>query len=224
MKTLRSAIKHIVSRTYKPLLVRYLSKIRIYKYEDIHLKISPDVFHPGFFFSTKLLLKYIKQLPLAGQRLLEPGCGSGLISFYAAKQGAIVTATDINPVAIEFLKRNILINQVELTTIQSDLFKNIPVQQFDIVAINPPYYKREPLTFKDYAWHCGENGEYFKNLFARLNNYIHPRSELCMVLFDGCDMEMIANIAAQHGFELNCVLTQQNLLEKTSIYKIEKTR
>jgi len=221
---MKTALRHIVAHTYKPLLLKYLSKIRIYKYEDIQLEISPQVFHPGFFFSTRLLLKYIKQLPLQGQRFLEPGCGSGLISIYAAKKGATVTASDINPVAIEFLKKNSRKNRVELTIIQSDLFHNIPIQQFDIIAINPPYYKKQPQTFRDYAWHCGENGEYFKNLFTELNNYIHPGSEIFMVLFEGCDIELIANLAAQNKFNLECVHTQKNMLEKNFIFKIEKTK
>ncbi len=221
---MKAALRHIVAHTYKPLLIKYLSKIRIYKYEDIRLEISPQVFHPGFFFSTRLLLKYIKQLPLRGQHFLEPGCGSGLISIYAARKGAIVTATDINPVAIEFLKKNSRMNGVGLTIIQSDLFRNIPIQPFDIIAINPPYYKKQPQTFRDYAWHCGENGEYFETLFKELKNYIHPGSEVYMVLFDGCDIEMIGNLAAQNDFDLQCVLTHENLLEKNSIFKIDRTK
>jgi release factor glutamine methyltransferase len=221
---MKTALRHIIAHTYKPLLLKYLSKIRIYKYEDIQLEISPQVFHPGFFFSTRLLLKYIKQLPLQGQRFLEPGCGSGLISIYAAKKGATVTASDINPVAIDFLKKNSRKNQVELTIIQSDLFQNIPTQQFDIIAINPPYYKKQPQTFRDYAWHCGENGEYFKDLFTELNNYIHPGSEIFMVLFEGCDIELIANLAAQNKFNLQCVHSKKNMLEKNFIFKIEKTK
>jgi release factor glutamine methyltransferase len=218
---MKTVLKHIVAFTYKPLLVKYLSKIRIYTYENIQLEISPEVFHPGFFFSTKLLLKYIKPLSLLGKRLLEPGCGSGIISIYAAREGAIVTATDINPVAIEFLKKNSRMNAVDLTIIHSDLFKNIPKQQFDIVAINPPYYKKEPLTPRDYAWHCGENGEYFTKLFEGLKGYLHPASEVYMVLFDGCDIEMIGTIAVKNSFTMHCVLTTENLLEKNFIFKIE---
>ena len=217
---MKAALRHIVAHTYKPLLIRYLSKIRKYKYEDIQLEISPQVFHPGFFFSTRLILNYIKKLPMRGKSLLEPGCGSGLISIYAARKGAIVTATDINPVAIEFLQKNSHKNHSKLTIIQSDLFRNIPMQPFDIIAINPPYYKKQPLTPKDYAWFCGENGEYFENLFKELNNYIHPGSEVYMVLFDGCDIEMITNMAAQNDFNLHCVHTHKNLLEKCLIFKI----
>lgn len=218
---MKSTIRHIVAHTYKPLLVKYLSKTRTYKYEDITLQVPPQVFHPGFFFSTHLLLNYIKQLPLHGKTFLEPGCGSGLISIYAARKKAIVTATDINPVAIEFIQKNSRLNQVELTIIQSDLFRDIPEQRFDIIAINPPYYKKQPLSTLDYAWFCGENGEYFAALFEGLNKYMHPASIVLMVLFEGCDMELIENLAVQNGFNLNCIHTRKNLLEKNFIFKIE---
>jgi release factor glutamine methyltransferase len=218
---MKTVIKHIVAHTYKPWLEKYLSKTRVYNYGEIKLEVPPQVFHPGFFFSTGLLLNYIKQLPLKGRTFLEPGCGSGLISIYAAQKGAIVTSTDINPVAVDFLKKNAGYNKVELTVIQSDLFTNIPKQQFDIIAINPPYYKKRPESVKEYAWFCGENGEYFLSLFEGLNDYIHPASEIFMVLIDGCDMEMIENIVSQNGFNFLCVQTHKNLLEKSFIYKIE---
>lgn len=217
---MKRVIKHIVAHTYKPLLTRYLSRIREYSYGDIHLQISPQVFHPGFFFSTQLLLQYITGLPLQGMRLLELGAGSGLISIDAAQKGALVTATDINPVAIEFLHHNSRQNHQSLTIIESDLFRKIPIQPFDIIAINPPYYKKQPQTFKDYAWYCGENGEYFENLFAGLGNYMHEDTGCFMVLFDGCDMEMINSRAARHGYRLQCVQVEKNILEKNTVFKI----
>lgn len=223
-KHLRALLKNIVAHTYKPLLEKYLSKIRTYNYQDIQIQIPPEVFHPGFFFSTRLLLNYIKKLPVGGKSLLEPGCGSGLISIYAARQGAKVVSSDINPVAVEYLRKNSRQNQVNLNIIQSDLFEDIPEQQFDIIAINPPYYKKQPHAFKDYAWYCGENGEYFTMLFTQLDNYIHSRSEVYMVLFEGCDMDMITGIATQNQFALKCVQRQKNLLEENFIFKIEKIK
>lgn len=219
---MKSLIRHIVARTYKPLLVKYLSKTRTYKYDDIELSIPPQVFHPGFFFSTRLLLNYISPLPLQGKNFFELGCGSGLISIYAAKKGANVTASDINLVAIEFLQKNSRNNHVELKIIQSNLFQEIPVLPFDIIVINPPYYKKKPVTELDYAWFCGENGEYFSSLFERLGNYIHAESEVFMSLFEGCDVAMIKEFAAQNGFELNCVQTHTNLLEKNFVFSIKK--
>lgn len=196
----------------------------MYKYKDVRLAISPEVFHPGFFFSTQLLLQYVQKLSLEKKQFLELGCGSGLISIIAAQLGATVTSTDINPVAIEFLKKNSIQNNTKLQIIQSDLFKKIPIQQFDIIAINPPYYKKKPVAAKDYAWYCGENGEYFSELFGKLENYINTDTDILMVLFDGCDIDMINNFAAKHDFILKCMYSKQNMLEKNFIFKITKKK
>ncbi|HEX2684591.1 MAG TPA: methyltransferase [Ferruginibacter sp.] len=218
---MNTVIKHIVARTYKPLLVRYLSKTRSYRYKDIMLEIPPGVFHPGFFFSTQLLLQYISNMPLNAKHFLELGCGSGLISLVAAKNGAIVTASDINPLAIDSLKNNSRQNKIKLEIIGSDLFENL-TGKYDVIAINPPYYKQDPVTYGDHAWFCGSHGEYFSRLFASLDKHIHNDSEVLMVLFDGCDLEMIKDFAITNHFRLNCVYSKQNMLEKNFIYKIEK--
>jgi release factor glutamine methyltransferase len=221
---MNTVLKHIISKTYKPLLAKYLSKIRVYRYKNLHLQIAPQVFHPGFFFSTQLLLQYTSKLPLDKKYFLELGCGSGLIAMIAATKEANVTATDINPVAVEFLKKNCLHNNLQMKIFQSDLFDDIPEKQFDIIAINPPFYKKEPVTMQEHAWYCGEHGTYFERLFEGLHKYIHADTEILMVLFDGCDMQMIHGFAATNNFVLNCVLSKQNILEKNSIYKIEKTK
>lgn len=221
---MRTVLKHIVAHTYKPLLVKYLSRTRVYRYKDIRLTIPPEVFHPGFFFSTQMLLQYIMKLPLHDKNFLEPGCGSGLISIAVAKKGASVTATEINPVAVAFLKKNSSFNNVEAEIIESDLFKKVPIKQYDIIAINPPYYKKNPVTAKDHAWYCGENGEYFSALFDTIGSYIHQDTEILMALFEGCDMEMINGFAAKNGYHLNCVFTKKNMLEKSFIFKIEKMK
>jgi release factor glutamine methyltransferase len=210
---LRTVIKHIVANTYKPWLVKYLSKTRVYRYDDISLEIPPQVFHPGFFSSTQLLFQYINRLPLQEKKFLELGAGSGLIAIQAAKEGALVTATDINPVAIDYLYSNSLHNDVSLVIIQSNLFTDIPNRPFDIIAINPPYYKKQPVTLQDYAWYCGE-----------LADYVHDKTETIMVLCDGCDIKMIEKIAENNEFKLQLMLTKQNMLEKNFIYKIEKKK
>ena len=219
---MKQIVKYLTTRLYKPLLVKYLSATRSYTYKGISLLIPPAVFHPGFFFSTRLLMHSISTFPLKNKLLLEPGAGSGLISLFAAQQGAVVTATDINPVAIHFLETNRHHNQLPVTIIQSDLFNNIPKQAFDIIAINPPYYKKQPRTAAEYAWYCGEHGEYFQNLFSGLHDYIHEQSEVLMVLCDGCDIPMIHDIASEHEFTLTCIQTKKNWIETNFIFKIVK--
>lgn len=221
---MRQTIKHITTRLYKPLLVKYLSATRMYTYKGIRLVIPPAVFHPGFFFSTRLLLRYIDSLSLKHQSLLELGAGSGLIALHTARQGATVTATDINGVAIQSLQLNSHSNRIPLTIIESDLFTNIPQQAFDIIAINPPYYKKQPRTPAEYAWYCGEQGEYFQQLFCGLHRYMHLQSIVLMVLSDGCDIEMIKSMAATNGLQLNCVVEKGNWIEINYIFKIERAK
>ena len=73
------------------------------------MEISDWKFHRKFFIPVFLpahssYFNSFKKLPLHGKIFLELGAGNGLISIYAAKKGAKVTATDINPVAVEFLR------------------------------------------------------------------------------------------------------------------------
>ena len=215
-------MKHIVARTYKPLLVKYLSKTRVYHYHDLSLEIPPEVFHPGFFSSSHLLLQNINREPLTGKRLLELGAGSGLIAMDAAKKGATVTATDINPVAIAYLHKNTIQNNVKVEIIRSDLFARIPQQLFDIIAINPPYFKKAPQTPKEHAWYCGEKGEFFENMFREMGPFIHPGTVILMGLCNDCDLEMIGKYAANNQFSMTCLCIKKNWIETNFIYQIKK--
>jgi release factor glutamine methyltransferase len=159
-------------------------------------------------------------LPLQQKNLLELGAGSGLLSMIAVRKGAQVTATDINPIAIEHLRLNSARNQVPLQIIPSDLFNNIPLQHFDIIAINPPYYCKQPERFEEYAWYCGEHGEYFDRLFKDLGNYWHHQMQVLMVLSEVCDLAMIQGFAQQHGWHMPLLATRKNMVETIFIYSI----
>ena len=218
---MKKIIKYIGGKTVRPLTAKYLSVTRKYTYNEIQLIIPPEVFHPGFFFSSKLLLKYILTLQLNERKFLELGAGSGLIAFSAAKKGASVTATDINPIAIEYLKKNSRLNNLPVQIILSDLFQNIPMQAFDIIAINPPYYKKEPVTDAEFAWYCGTNGEYFSTLFKGLKNYIDAQSLVFMVLSEESDLQMIKGIASGCSFILEPLQTKKLMWETNFIFKIK---
>jgi release factor glutamine methyltransferase len=220
---MQQIIKRLVTVFYKPLLAKYLSSERSYRYGDIRLVIPPEVFHPGFFFSTRFLLRYIDKQPLDQRVFLELGAGSGLMSIFAAKKGARVTATDINRVAIGQLGKNQLQNGVTLEIIHSDLFNDVPARPYDIIAVNPPYFKKNPVTPIDHAWYCGENGEYFDRFFKGLGAYVHGSSQVLMVLSDGCDLEMIGGYAHKYGWNWELAATRKNLMETLFIYTIHRT-
>ena len=219
---LKSFTKYITSKTLQPAVKKYLAKTRTYQYQNISLTIPAGVFHPGFFFSTKILLKHVLSLRLNEKKLLELGAGSGLISFVAAQKNAIVTAIDINELAIEYLHINSNRNNISIDIIQSDLFENIAQQTFDIIVINPPFYKKDPQTKADYAWYCGMNGEYFYKLFCSINKYINEHTTILIILSEDCDIDLIKNIASENDFILKLVHAKKNLLEQNFIFNIEK--
>ncbi|MCH9029928.1 MAG: methyltransferase [Bacteroidetes bacterium] len=195
-------IKRILFRILYPLSKIYLSKERTYKYNDITVKVLPEVFHPGLFFSTKILLNYLKSIELNEKTLLEFGAGTGLISIFVSKQNAKVTATDINPTAIKNIELNAKKNDVELNIIQSDLFDNIPPQIFEIIIINPPYFPKDPKNNNEYAWFCGSDFRFFKNLFTQIGDYISASTKTIMILSEDCDIEKIKSIAKKNSFAL----------------------
>ncbi len=217
MKTLT---KYITAKTLQPAVKKYLSKTRTYRYKNITLLIPPGVFHPAFFFSTKMLLNYILRLELNNKRFLELGAGSGLISFAAAQKKAVVTATDINPLAVTYIKINSEKNNLPIQVILSDMFDDIPEQQFDIIAINPPYYKKDPETNADHAWYCGTNGEYFHKLFSSVQQFMHDETIALMILSEECDIDLIKKIAGKYYFDLEEVSAKKIFWENNFIYKL----
>ena len=198
---IKKFVNKILFQVLYPLSQLYLSKERHYRYQDIRIKVSPGVFHPGLFLSTKILLKHLEKIDLNNKTLLELGAGTGLISIFAAKQNAIVTATDITSAAITNIKENAENNGVDVKVIQSDLFDNIPVQSFDLIIINPPYFPKDPKDEKECAWFCGSNFQFFNKLFEQVDNYINTSTEVIMILSEDCEIEKIMRIANKNSFD-----------------------
>jgi release factor glutamine methyltransferase len=213
-------IRHIVKHTYQPLLVKYLSSTRKYRNGNILVEIPPEVFHPGFFTSTGFLLRHLMEIELKGVSFLDLGAGSGLIAIAAAMQEAIVTASDINRVAVQSIAHNANRNNVHMRIYESDLFDEFPAITFDVIAINPPYYRKDPSAMKDYAWYCGSNGEYFRKLFTQLPAFIHENTQVLMTVCDGADIDMITEIARGNGFVLHCIREKQHFMQRNFLYSV----
>ena len=222
MTLVKKVIKRLSNLFLRPIVQWYISKDRHYRYKNLKLLIRSGVFHPGLFFSSRLLAEFVEVLDLSGKKVLEPGAGSGLISLVAARKGAIVTASDINRLAVENIQHNAHINKLSVTVLHSDLFDDIPVNAvFDYIILSPPYYPRNPSTEAEMAWYCGSEFQYFKKLFSQLKNRqgIHEPA-IYMILSEECRIDTIENIGLEHGFTFELVLQKKVAWEWQFIYHI----
>jgi release factor glutamine methyltransferase len=221
---MRRYLKYFSSFILVPFTRWYLRKERKFSYDGIALIVKPGVFHPGLFYSTKFLLSHLKLSDVTGKELIEVGCGSGLISIWAAKHNAIVTAIDISKVAIENTSINAKHNHVQFPVIQSDLFTAVDQQIFDWIVVNPPYYAKNAKTESEFAWYCGENFEYFESLFQQLPKYSNDSTQILIVLTKGCDLESIISVGNKCGIGFELIREKDVLFdEKDYLFRLKKS-
>lgn len=209
---------------YKPVLLKYLKKERIFKYKGLILKIKPGVFHPAFYFSSKIFAKFIETLNLKNKHILDLGTGSGIIALNAKRLGGISIASDISKLAIQNAKINAKLNNLEIKIIRSDLFDDIPNKIFDYIFINPPYYTKDPENDSDFAWYCGSDFQYYKKLFEQIVDFVNIDSNVFMILSDSCDLKSIKNVANQYEINFYTVLRKKVFFEQFFIFEIKNLK
>jgi len=81
---------------------------------DVEIVLDPGMaFGTGTHPSTQLCLIALEGQPVAGARVLDLGCGSGILGIAAARLGAAeITAVDTDPLAIESTTENAGLNGV----------------------------------------------------------------------------------------------------------------
>jgi release factor glutamine methyltransferase len=84
-------------------------------------------------------------------KVLDLMTGSGIIAITLAKQTkAKVFASDISESALAVARKNAKTQKVKIKFIQSDVFKNMKKERFDLIISNPPYIpSKDILTLDD---------------------------------------------------------------------------
>lgn len=145
---------------------------------DIEIEERYDVYPPSD--DSRLLIESLEVEN--GERLLEIGCGSGIVAIHCAKSGCRVTAVDINPSAVECTKKNAALNDVAVDVRLSDLFQNVP-ERFDTVVFNLPYLPVLDEGELAKAWSGGEGGMGpFPRLLKESRDHLNEDGRLVVVV------------------------------------------
>lgn len=110
-------------------------------------RINPGMsFGTGSHESTRMCIEKLEKLADDGKRVLDLGCGSGILSVISLLLGAkSVTAVDIDPAAVEVSYSNLELNGLNRTMLEGfdgdittdlKLRKKLSAEKFDIVIAN----------------------------------------------------------------------------------------
>jgi len=187
------------------------------------LTIPPTVFHPRFFFSTKILGRYLAQVPLEGKNLLEIGSGSGVISLVAARHGASVVSVDINPLAVQSTRMNAERNNLthKVIVLESDLFDAIGENfRFDYIIWNPPFFPEEPQNDTEKAWKAGRGYRVLSRFAEQAVLFLSPQGRVIIILSSQCNFGAILSYFARCGFQSVPVRKHRSFFESFIIYEM----
>ncbi|MGI0139703.1 MAG: HemK2/MTQ2 family protein methyltransferase [Thermoplasmata archaeon] len=133
-------------------------------------------------------------------RLLEIGTGNGLLALTAARSGARVVATDLNPAALTELRATSLREGLGIECVRTDLAAGLG--RFDRILANPPYLptpsnERDADPGDRLALDGGPDGcRWTARLFAAWPEHLAPDGEAFIVTSTVQDPRSLASILA----------------------------
>lgn len=137
----------------------------VYKYSDFLLEFTSDL---GVFskdkvdFGSRLLMETYFKHGRKGVKLLDVGCGYGVMGISIAKiMNTESTLIDVNRRAVHLSKMNIKANKVNAVAFESDIYSNV-TEKYDVIITNPPIRTGKQTVMKFLTGakeHLAENGE-----------------------------------------------------------------
>ncbi|MFC0269301.1 class I SAM-dependent methyltransferase [Kushneria aurantia] len=115
------------------------------EFEALGLRL---ISHPGVFGHGRLddgTAMLIEALPALAGRVLDAGCGDGVLSAWLAQRGAEVTAVDINHLALEATRRTLAANGLEGEVLASNMLTEVE-GRFDAIVSNPAFHQERHLS------------------------------------------------------------------------------
>ncbi len=203
----------IVSSFLIFLFVSYSMK---FFYKDMELDVPDNVYYPRE--DSELLAEALENIALKNRNALEVGCGSGLLSIIMAKSGALVSAVDINPAAVEATNQNAAKNNVVVKAFVSDMFENVR-GTFDLIVFNPPYLPigDDP---NDIIYSGGSSGREIIELFvSQAKDYLKKNGNVLIIISSLTGEKEVIDLFSEVGMKADAIKRKKIPWEELIVIK-----
>lgn len=209
-----------------------MSSNKSFKFKDLTIELHPEVYEPAE--DTFLLADSV--VVSEEDSVFEVGSGCGLIALYCASLGTNVVCCDVNPFAVELIKKNFLVNESLLRgsfdVRIGDLFSILDSKdRFDVIIFNPPYLptsKKELIGgsgWFDKAVSGGLNGlDVIERFIKQVSVFLKKNGKVYFVFSSLSNREKLESIIKKNNFIFEIVNSCRFNDETLDIYflKIKK--
>lgn len=211
----------------------YYQSIKIEDIEIFYRIGNYETYKPSE--DTFLILRNLKKY--VRNKVLDMGCGSGILGIYSYRYTKDVTFSDIDEDSILISKINFYINFIEKTDInkainnlnvvenyakfvKSNLFENID-EKFDVILFNPPYLpKISNEENKVERWVSGGEigSEIIEDFLYEAKDHINDNGIILLVFSSLSDPFRIIKKARELGYKYSLIDKEKFFFEELYLY------
>lgn len=147
-------------------------------------------------------------------RVIDVGCGCGILGIVAAKKAQEVYSVDINPYAVRCAHRNARLNGVshKIFLLQGDLLSSIALgAKFDQILFNAPYLPSEKAesSWLERSWAGGKKGrEVIDRFIDQATGYLSSEGRIFLMQSSLSDIDQTLRRLIDNSLDAKLVMSR----------------